>query len=104
MGLREEAAKDISEVFLNEEDFAEEHCVEGKETICVISSEDAMPMAGGFELGVAADSLLLFCSKDSIERKEPGQSLNIDGSEYIIERWSDQVGMHVVTLSQTMGV
>ena len=104
MSLRSATEADIANVFLNEDDFAERHHVEGKEIACVISTDDALPMVGGYALGVASDSLLLFAAEGDLKRKGSGESLNVDGTEYIINRWSNQMGMHVITINATVGV
>jgi hypothetical protein len=104
MSLSERIQRDIASVFLSQEDFAEVHRVEGKEVVCVVSTDDAVPLADGYALGVASGSLQVFCGADALARKEPGESLNVDGAEYIIDKWSNQMGMHVITISQTRGV
>ena len=104
MTLYEKIEADINKVFLNEDEFAAKRLIDRKEVVCVISTEDGLPIVGGYALGVASSTMQIFCSIHDLDRKEPGQNLNIDGAEYIIDKWSHQMGMHVITISQTTGV
>jgi hypothetical protein len=103
VGLKESIEQDVTLTFLGQQDFAEAHHIDGIE-IAVVLIEGAAPLNGGFELGVASSDATLYAAAHDIERKEPGQSLNIDGREYVINRWALTIGMHVVSLSQTIGV
>jgi hypothetical protein len=104
MTFKDMVASDINNVFLNCDEFADKHQIEGATITCVISTDDTLPIAGGYALGVASGSLLIYCAIDAIEQKYPGEGLNIDGAEYVIENWNEQMGMWVITVNNTLGV
>lgn len=92
--------KDLS-VFINPAEFGEIHMVEGKETEIVIDDDRLTELKAGADIGIA-DSSLLFYAKilDLPKRKEQGEALNVDGREYIVDSWRENMGMAEVSLSQ----
>ena len=94
---------DRRRTFLNLAEFGEEHRVEGV-TITAIFDDDALrERQGGQELSVAESSLLLVAAVEDLPPRRPaGEGLNIDGREYIINDWREDMGMATVTLGQTV--
>ena len=85
-------------VFLNLAEFGEEHKVDGK-TITVVLDE----RQGGQELGVAESSLMLYAAVEDLPPRRPaGEGLNIDGREYIVNDWSEDMGVATIALGQTV--
>jgi hypothetical protein len=90
-----------SAVFLNTDEFAELHMVDGKETKVVLDDNRLMERQGGAELGVAESDLLLYARESDLPpRKAPGSALNVDGREYVISDWRVDMGMATVALQQ----
>ena len=57
---------------------------------------------GGQELSVAESSLLLYAAVEDL-RSAPGRRrLNVDGREYIVNDWSEDMGIATVALGQTV--
>lgn len=107
MGLsfKEMAARDLRTTFLNLEEFGEEHKVEGNTITAVLDEKALKDRQGGQELGVAESSLLLYAAvKDLPTRRPAGEGLNVDGREYIIGDWSEDMGMATITLGQTVTI
>ncbi|WP_287827059.1 sugar ABC transporter ATP-binding protein [Oscillibacter sp.] len=96
-------ANDLRRTFLNLEEFGETHKVEGKETTIVIDEDALKELAGGQKLGIA-ESSLLFCAaaEDLPPRRPAGEGLNVDGREYIILDWSEDMGLATVALGQNV--
>ncbi|MGN1249312.1 MAG: sugar ABC transporter ATP-binding protein [Candidatus Spyradocola sp.] len=94
---------DRRSTFLDLAVFGEEHRVEGV-TITAILDDDALrERQGGQELSVAESSLLLFAAVEDLPPRRPaGEGLNIDGREYIINDWREDMGIATVTLGQTV--
>lgn len=90
-------------VFLDLDEFGEEHQIEGK-TITVVLDDDALRQRqGGQELAVAESALMLFAAVEDLPPRRPaGEGLNIDGREYIINDWREDMGIATVTLGQSI--
>lgn len=96
-------AKDLRTTFLNLEEYGELHRVEGKEVTIVVDEDALKELAGGQKLGIA-ESSLLFCAaaEDLPDRRPAGEGLNVDGREYIILDWSEDMGLATVALAQNV--
>jgi hypothetical protein len=93
---------DIRDVFLNLDEFAARHNVEGREITIVMAPNQQLSMSGGYTLGVSESSISVHvAAADLPQRKEAGETLNIDGREYIIDQWNEHQGMAEIMLSQT---
>lgn len=101
MTLKEMIEKDRDGVFFNCDDFAEEHKVDGK--IIKISLDSDTTSAKAQAVGVDGSLIKIFAkSEDLPEPRAPGQSLNVDGREYIIIDWTENFGVSEITLDQTV--
>lgn len=94
---------DRRHVFLDLDEFGEEHRVEGK-TITVVLDDNALrERQGGQELSVAESSLLLYAAVEDLPPRRPaGEGLNVDGREYIINDWSEDMGIATIALGQNV--
>lgn len=89
-------------IFLNIDEFGELHKVEGKQITIVIDDNKLRERQSGAEVGVAESSLLLFAyAEDLPPRREAGESINVDGREYIVDDWSEDMGVAQIALGQT---
>lgn len=94
---------DRHRTFLNLGEFGEEHCVESKTIIAIIDDDELKNRQGGQELGVAESSLLLFAAVEDLPTRRPaGEGLNVDGREYIINDWREDMGIATIALGQTI--
>ena len=90
-------ADDRRLVFLNLAEF-------GGKTITVVLDDNALKeRQGGQELGVAESSLMLYAAVEDLPPQRPaGEGLNIDGREYIVNDWSEDMGVATIALGQTV--
>lgn len=94
---------DCRNVFLNFAEFGEEHRVEGKTIMAILDDDALKERQGGQELGVAESSVLLFAAvKDLPARRPAGEGLNIDGREYIVNDWREDMGIATIALGQNI--
>lgn len=103
--FKEMVSNDLCMTFLNLEEFGEEHQVEGK-TIPAVLDENALKQRqGGQEFGVAESSLQLYAAVEDLPARRPaGEGINVDGREYIINDWSEDMGIATIALGQTVTV
>ena len=90
---------DRRRTFLNLDEFGEKHTVEGR----AIAANALKERQGGQELSVAESSLLLYAAVEDLPARRPaGEGLNVDGREYIVNDWSEDMGIATVALGQTV--
>ena len=89
--------------FLNLDEFGEKHTVEGRAIAAVLDDNALKERQGGQELSVAESSLLLYAAVEDLPARRPaGEGLNVDGREYIVNDWSEDMGIATVALGQTV--
>ena len=101
MSFKEQIMKDLDDVFLNLDDFAELHRIEGNEIAVVVDDDQLNKLKQGHILGlVEADMLLMGKAADFPANLEPGRLLNVDGRELIISASGKDMGLAEVALRQ----
>lgn len=99
--FKEMVARDLDAVFLNVDEFAELHMVEGKEIPVVMDDDRLTTLKKGQILGlVEADMLLMGKVSDFPADMEPGRLLNVDGRELIVSKSSRDMGLIEAALRQ----
>lgn len=101
MSFKEQIQKDLDAVFLNLDEFAEPHRVEGQKIAVVVDNDQLNKLKKGQILGlVEADMLLMGRAADFPSDLEPGRLLNVDGRELIIAKSGKDMGLVEVALRQ----
>ena len=101
MSFKEQIKTDLDNVFLNLDEFAEIHRVEGKQIPVVVDNDQLNNLKKGQILGlVEADMLLMGKEADFPADLEPGRLLNVDGRELIVELSGKDMGLVEVALRQ----
>lgn len=78
--------EDIHSVILNEEEFGDQHVVEGREVVLLFDSETLTKRRAEGDLGLTEATELIFIHKDDLPPNlKSGSSLNIDGAEYLVD-------------------
>lgn len=87
-------------IFLNVDEFGEQHTVEGKTIEAVLDDDIQNDSKYGEDIGLAAADLALYARDEDLPPRRPaGEALNINGKEYTIVSWRTDYGMAVVYLS-----
>ncbi len=105
MPFRDMAAADIKNVFLNPDEFAETHNLDGVDCLCVISRDETdtmnADMKGGRRTpdGLHGDYLTV-CVKTSDLKRIPkqGENFKVDDKRYTVDSCSDDIGMLTIRL------
>ena len=101
MSFKEQIQKDLDAVFLNLNEFAEHHRVEGVQIAVVVDSDQLNNLKQGQILGlIEADMLLMGRESDFPPNLEPGRLLNVDGRELIVVNSGKDMGLVEVALRQ----
>lgn len=102
MNFKEMAAADLDNVFLNLDEFGEEHEIEGSIVICIIGSDLLRnKQEGTYYVLTDAEKMLLAKSEDLPSPKGYGDTLMVDGIPYIVQSWKEDMGLTTVTLGIT---
>ena len=100
--FKEQVANDIYNVFLNLDEFAEEHLIEGKTIPVVIDDDDLTEKKKGQILGIVeADMLIYGKASDFPKYMNNGRFLNVDNREMIVVKSAYDMGMIEVALQQS---
>lgn len=102
MTFKEELLEDINNIFLNLDEFGEEHIINGKPVICMLDDDSLKLRQGSNELSISDSSLLLFAKESDLPRKVVGDDLTIDGKIYIVDDWKVNLGMAEVVLHRNV--
>ena len=101
MSFKEQISRDLDTVFLNLDEFAELHRIEGKEVAAVVDSDQLNTLKKGQILGlVEADMLIMGREVDFPDELNPGRLLNVDGREMVVELSGKDMGLVEVALNQ----
>lgn len=99
MSFKDEVKADIASVFLNADEFAEEHKVEGKVILCIVDTDRGSLSGDGAQFDLSqADFVLIAKTADLPPRKAAGALLNLDGKELTVGKWDEQDGVSTVEL------
>lgn len=96
-------AADIHQVFLNEDEFAEIHTVDGR-PMRVILDDDGLQQRDAARGGVHSDGIyntrrLIYLSKEDYGgRPAPGKALNLDGRIWYVVQTEDAAGLLSIEL------
>ena len=90
-------------IFLNLDEFGDEHVIEGQTITAVLDEETFADSKKGEDIGLASyDSVLFARVEDLPAQRAAGESLNVNGKECTIVSWRTDGGMASVYLSHQM--
>lgn len=103
MGFKDMVSRDRMAVFLDLDTFGERLRVEGKEIPVVLDTDTLKEKQGGQDLAVAESSTLFFARVEDLpKRRSPGNFLNVNGRECVIDEWTENMGIATVVLRETV--
>lgn len=97
---------DLQGTFLNLDEFAERHNVGTKCITCVIDSDTLIQRQDNtLNQDIADSDLLLFAKVSDLPKRQPaGQTINVDGKQYIITDWKEDMGLAELTLASHLSM
>lgn len=103
MGFKDMVAADRATVFLDPEIFGEECRIECKTITIVLDNDELKKRQGGQDIAVAESATLFYARVEDLPpRRAPGQSMNINGRECLVDDWSVDMGMATVVLRENI--
>lgn len=102
-GFKDMVECDRSAVFLDVDFFGETYRIEGKDIPIVMDNDELKARQGGQDLAVAESATLFYARVEDLPaRRAPGQSLNVNGRECIVDDWQVDMGMATVVLRENI--
>lgn len=86
-----------NDAFLDTDEFADIHQLEGQECTCVVDTDILMDESN-HNLGKGVIRVFAKTENIPVPPLEHGDALNVDGTEYLVDTWSNDQGMTVITL------
>lgn len=103
MALKEQIHDDILGVFLNTDDFAEEHVVNGITLRCVVDDDRLLERSDKQAQGVYLGEKLLFVNAGDLPGKPAvGGPLELDGRVYYVNGCIESMGMYEIRIGANM--
>lgn len=104
MSFKDQIKQDLSDIFLNLDEFADLHRIEGKEVPVVIDSDIMAKLSKIGDnriLGMdEADMVIMGKASDLPENLDPGRLLNLDGREVIVVTTTSEMGLVQIAVRQ----
>lgn len=104
MSFKDQIKQDLSDVFLNLDEFADLHRIEGKEVPVVIDSDmlEKLSKIGDNRIhGMdEADMVIMGKASDLPKNLDPGRLLNLDGREVIVVTTTSEMGLVQIAVRQ----
>ena len=102
MTLKDQIQMDVSSVFLNSDEFADKHVVNGATVLCVIDDSASEIRSNRQDEQIPGFSknarVLHIPSSAFANRPAYGQLLTVDGEEFFVEACHDECGMLLIEL------
>ena len=96
-------AEDRSRIFLDLDFFGQKARIEGKEISIMLDDDILQVLQNGQDLAVAESATLFFARVEDLPPRRPaGHSLNVNGRECLIDKWTEEMGMATVVLRENI--
>lgn len=102
-GFKNMVAEDRSRVFLDLDFFGQTARIEGKDIPIMLDDDMLQALQNGQDLAVAESATLFFARVEDLPTRRPaGHSLNVNGRECLIDKWTEEMGMATVVLRENI--
>jgi hypothetical protein len=104
VSFKDQIKQDLSDIFLNLDEFADLHRIEGKEVPVVIDSDIMAKLSKISDNRIhgmdEADMVIMGKASDLPENLDPGRLLNLDGREVIVVTTTSEMGLVQIAVRQ----
>lgn len=104
MSFKDQIKQDLSDIFLNLDEFADLHRIEGKEVPVVIDSDIMAKLSKIGDNRIhgmdETDMVIMGKASDLPENLDPGRLLNLDGREVIVVTTTSEMGLVQIAVRQ----
>jgi len=104
VSFKDQIKQDLSDIFLNLDEFADLHRIEGNEVPVVIDSDIMAKLSKIGDNRIhgmdEADMVIMGKASDLPENLDPGRLLNLDGREVIVVTTTSEMGLVQIAVRQ----
>jgi hypothetical protein len=104
VSFKDQIKQDLSDIFVNLDEFADLHRIEGKEVPVVIDSDIMAKLSKIGDNRIhgmdEADMVIMGKASDLPENLDPGRLLNLDGREVIVVTTTSEMGLVQIAVRQ----
>ena len=102
-GFKAMVDDDRLNVFLDVDFFGELYCIEWKEIPIVIDNDELKERQAGQDIAIAESATLFYARVEDLPpRRAPGENLNVNGRECLVDDWQVDMGIATVTLRENI--
>lgn len=102
-GFKAMVDADRLNVFLDVDFFGEMYRIEGREIPIVVDNDELKERQAGQDIAIAESATLFFAREEDLPaRRAPGENLNVNGRECLVDDWQVDRGIATVTLRQNI--
>lgn len=101
--FKDAVAADVTHVFINADEFADWHDIDGVRLCCVIDQDVTQTYSnamGNSIEGVFKNTVQIHVRAVDMERPVEGELIRVDGSLHLVESVSDEMGVYVITATE----
>lgn len=98
--FKDMVAADVKRIFLNPDEFAEKHNIDGKEILCVLDKNINSDPSLAKALGVYSNMVTLYVSEKDMKVPKATGSIRIDGSVHLVVSAGIEEGMIVIVAEE----
>lgn len=103
--FKDMVARDNVGVFIDVDFFGEMYRVEGKEIPIVVDNDELKERQAGQDISVAESATLFYARVEDLPpRRAPGENINVNGRECLVDDWQVDQGMATITLRENIVV
>lgn len=101
MTLRAQIASDVASVFLQPDDFAEAHVIDGQPVTCVVSDDRAGTLSGELDGAAYLATRTIHVAPGALAKSPViGKRLVLDGAAYLVLNALEELGLLVITITR----
>ena len=102
-GFKAMVGDDRLNVFLDVDFFGELYCIEWKEIPIIIDNDELKERQAGQDIAIAESATLFYARVEDLPpRRAPGENLNVNGRECLVDDWQVDMGIATVTLRENI--
>lgn len=99
MSFKTQIAKDIANVFINADEFADSHDIDGVQVVCVIDTDILHERSTLVSDAVFGNQIALHVQASAFaEKPVHNQLMRIDDGLYLVREVAENMGMYTITL------
>jgi len=103
MSFKDQVVNDNSTVFMNTDEFADVHNINGQDVSCIIDNDELKKRQAEFGGDYVGD-ILIYVPVEALPAKpKPEELIRLDNRQFVVESAEENMGMYEIRLSRSGG-